>query len=180
MDMEKASLRQEIRRRKQAYTPEQLQQLSKPVIERLLAHPAVKKANGICLYHSLPDEVFTHEAIEQLRTAGKQVYLPKVTGDGEMTFLPYEGGLEKGAFGIMEGTGGNASDTAWQQADIVVVPGIAFDAQGHRLGRGRGYYDRLLAATHPLPYLIGLCFPFQLVERVPTDLHDIAMNEVIS
>ena len=75
----------------------------------------------------------------------------------------------------MEPTGEPFTD--YEQIDIVLVPGMAFDAAGHRLGRGRGYYDRFLIQTACRK--IGVCFPFQRVAEVPTDDHDVMMDEVI-
>ena len=77
---------------------------------------------------------------------------------------------------IMEPTG--PLFTRHEAIDVVVVPGVAFDAQGRRLGHGKGYYDRLLAQL-PRAYKIGLCFAFQMVERVPTTPQDVAMDEVV-
>ena len=68
--------------------------------------------------------------------------------------------------------------TADEHLDVVLIPGVAFDAAGHRLGRGRGYYDRFLAA-YPYIYKIGVCFDFQKVAEVPTDEHDMLVDEVI-
>ena len=104
--------------------------------------------------------------------------LPRVTGPATMELCLYDGpvSLSEGAFGIMEPTG--QAFTAYQEIDLAVVPGMAFDAQGNRLGRGRGYYDRLLPLL-PRAYKIGLCFPFQLIGNVPTQPTDIAMDEVI-
>ena len=69
--------------------------------------------------------------------------------------------------------------TDYHSISVALVPGMAFDAAGHRLGRGRGYYDRFLSA-HPPLYKIGVCFPFQRVAEVPSEEHDVAMNEVIA
>ena len=63
--------------------------------------------------------------------------------------------------------------------ELVVVPGMAFDKQGHRLGRGKGYYDRLLPKLTNA-YKLGVCFPYQYIEEVPTDEHDIRMDEVLT
>jgi 5-formyltetrahydrofolate cyclo-ligase len=62
---------------------------------------------------------------------------------------------------------------------VTIIPGMAFDVEGHRLGRGKGYYDRFLAKLSPTTYKIGLCFRWQFVDQVPTDEHDIPMDEVI-
>ena len=68
--------------------------------------------------------------------------------------------------------------TDYDKIDLALVPGMAFDAAGHRLGRGKGYYDRFLG-EHPHIYKIGVCFPFQRVAEVPSEAHDVVMDEVI-
>jgi 5,10-methenyltetrahydrofolate synthetase len=105
--------------------------------------------------------------------------LPKVTGDETMELRRYSSqeDLAEGAFHIMEPVGDAFTD--YDDIDVVLVPGMAFDAAGHRLGRGKGYYDRFLAA-HPHLYKIGICFPFQRVAEVPTEDYDVCMNEVYS
>lgn len=101
---------------------------------------------------------------------------PRITGD-ELELKVYEGAeyLQQNSYGIDEPVGESFSD--YSAIDLAIVPGVAFDAQGHRLGRGKGYYDRLLPQLSA--YKIGICFPFQLVDDVPTDPFDIAMDEVI-
>ena len=84
--------------------------------------------------------------------------------------------LRPGAFDIMEPVGQPVTD--YGHIDLAVVPGMAFDAQGHRLGRGKGYYDRLLPRLGHC-YKIGMCFDFQKVPSVPTEPTDIAMDEVL-
>lgn len=151
-------------------------ELSLPIVASLQSRIAT--AHTVMAYWSLPDEVFTHSLIDHLTAAGIRVVLPHVTGPTTMELHQYTGiaSMTPGAFGIMEPTGSLFTDYA--AVDTVIVPGIAFDRQGHRLGRGRGYYDRLLPLL-PNATTIGLCFPFQLVEHVPTDCHDITMDEVV-
>lgn len=175
---EKVEIRKKIRERKRQFTDKELGELSLDIIERLLSHPAVKNARTILLYHSLPDEVDTHAATDILAESGKTVLLPVVTGDGEMDIYRYDGrkGLKKGAYGIMEPVEG--AYTYYNNIDVTVVPGVAFDSDNNRLGRGKGYYDRFLAKV-PDTYKIGLCFDFQKVESVPTEHNDIKMDEVI-
>ena len=171
--------------------------MSLPVIERLLAHPRVKAAKTILMYHSLPDEVYTHEALDQLLSEGKTVYLPVVIADGLMDIQAYHGrdDLQQGAFHIMEPSTSHPlpityhllpknrlspqgePEGAFPPIDVAVIPGMAFDPKGNRLGRGKGYYDRFLSS---LPvYTIGLCFPFQKVAHIPTTPLDIPVDEVI-
>jgi 5,10-methenyltetrahydrofolate synthetase len=83
--------------------------------------------------------------------------------------------LAEGAFHILEPIGEQFAD--YEKIDVALVPGMAFDAAGHRLGRGKGYYDRFLAA-HPHLYKIGVCFPFQHVAEVPVNEYDVCMDEV--
>ena len=142
----------------------------------LEAHPRWQTAHTVLLYYSLPDEVDTHGLIR--RWAGrKQLILPVVQGD-DLELRRYTGDntLQTGAFHIAEPTGPPFTDYA--QIDLAVIPGVAFDRQSNRLGRGKGYYDRLLPRL-PDTYKIGLCLPGQLVDRLPAEAHDIRMDEVV-
>lgn len=176
--MPKQQLRREIRARKRQFTAKQLAELSLAPITRLMAHPRIQAAHTILLYCSLPDEVDTRQAINQLLAAGKTVLLPVVTSDGEMIVCPLTSpdDLQEGAFHILEPTG--TAFTDYDSIEVAVVPGMSFDAEGHRLGRGKGYYDRFLPLI-PRAYKIGICFDFQKTAHVPTDTHDVPMDEVL-
>lgn len=176
--MNKQELRRTIRQRKHLYTADELAALSQPLIAGLLQHPRVRAAHTIALYMSLPDEVQTRSLIDALYNKGTRVVLPAVTGPGEMEFRLYEGpaSLREGDFHIMEPTGHAFTDL--DAIEIIVVPGMAFDRDGNRLGRGKGYYDRMLPRLRHA-YKLGLCFPFQKVDHVPTEATDIQMDEVL-
>ena len=176
--MNKKELRQLIRTRKRLFDKQALDEQSFVRIKQLMSHPRLIDAQTIMMYYSLPDEVDTHEAICQLVKLGKAVLLPVVTGEDTMILRRYAQAtdLHIGAFGIMEPVGEPFND--YDQIELAVVPGVAFDAKGHRLGRGRGYYDRFLPLL-PHAYKLGLCFDFQKVEHVPTDANDIRMDEVL-
>jgi 5-formyltetrahydrofolate cyclo-ligase len=190
--MLKEGLRRAMRLRKQQYSQQQLKELSQPVIARL--KPRLAEAQTVLAYYSLPDEVYTHLLLDNLVAEGKTVLLPKVLDAERMEVRRYTGphDLTEGSFGIMEPTGEPFTD--YHLIDIALIPGIAFDAEGHRLGRGRGYYDRFLSShllTVPTvpepvegvegftPHLIGVCFDFQKVESVPHDANDIPVDMVI-
>ena len=130
------------------------------------------------LYYSLPDEVDTHTLVDSLLMSGKHILLPRVTGEGTMELRRYTGpsDLAQGAYNIMEPTG-EVFDN-YTDIDLAVIPGVAFDKDGNRMGRGKGYYDRLLPKLANT-YKIGICLPFQLVEKIPTDKHDVRMDEVL-
>ena len=105
--------------------------------------------------------------------------MPVVKGD-ELELRRYypEKGFTVGAFGVLEPNGEAFTDYA--SIDLAVIPGVAFDNEGNRLGRGKGYYDKLLHKTKNTSlYKLGICFDFQKVDFVPTDAHDIRMDEVL-
>ena len=152
-------------------------QQSAEILTALEAHPAFRAADTVLLYHSLKDEVDTHEFIRKWSRL-KRILLPVVVGD-DLELRAYTGpeDLAIGAYGIEEPTGARFTDYA--AIGFIAVPGVAFDRNGNRLGRGKGYYDRLLPRI-PAAYKAGICFPYQLVEEVPAEPFDIRMDEIIT
>ena len=135
-------------------------------------------AKVVLLYWSMEDEVQTHEFVEKWYKQ-KTLLLPCVDGD-DLKLRQYTGQecMRSGEqFGIGEPTG--EEYTELESVDVIVVPGVAFDKEGHRMGRGRGFYDRLLKET-PNAYKIGVAFEFQMVESVPVEPHDVMMDCVVS
>ena len=173
--MTKSELRRTIRALKAQFDAAQLVSLSEVICRKVLSHPRWKSARAVLLYASLPDEVDTTPLISQALQDGKRLFLPVVEGE-VLSLKSYTGEVVIGPFGIQEPVGERLLD--YKLIDFAVIPGMAFDREGHRLGRGKGYYDRLLP---DLPaYRIGLCFPFQLLANVPTDRFDQQVNEVIT
>ena len=177
--MDKNNFRKEIKELKRQFTRQKLHELSFPVIARLLRCQKLRDAKTVLMYYSLPDEVDTRMAVDALILSNKRVLLPRVTGEGTMELRMYAGpsSITAGAFGIMEPTGDVFSD--YDAIDVAVVPGMAFDSEGGRLGRGKGYYDRLLPKLCNA-WKIGICFPFQLVDGLPVDKHDVRMDDVVT
>ena len=176
--MLKRELRTLMRQKKGQFTQQQLCELSLPIVNR--TKPMLAGVKTIVAYYSLPDEVDTHGFIDQLIAEGKTVYLPKVISDEGMVLCRYTGAesLRKGAFGIMEPVGEEMP--AHETIDVVLVPGMAFDGEGNRLGRGKGYYDRFLKTlNNPRPKLIGVCFDFQKTDVVPTEPTDVKVDVVV-
>lgn len=162
-----------IRLRKQQMAP-QLAELSLPVVERLRLH--LVHASVVLAYYPLSDEVDIRQLINDLVASGKTVLLPKVVNETTLELRRYtsDSDLCEGAFHIMEPVGERYVD--YQRIDVALIPGMAFDAQGHRLGRGRGFYDRLLSTSHF--HTIGVCFDFQKVSEVPYDDYDCPVDMV--
>ena len=175
--MDKKELRRYIREQKRHFTPQQLGEMSLGIMSLLLSNSHIEKADTILMYHSLPDEVDTHSALGQLLAMGKKVLLPKVVSETEMTIHEYTGAdslQPSEPYGIFEPTTPELSIINYQLS-IALVPGMAFDRQGHRLGRGKGYYDRFLSRV-PNIYKIGVCFPFQMLENIPSEPTDVVMD----
>ncbi len=137
----------------------------------LHAHPGLRT---IASYSPLPGEVDL-AAVVRGRPDLNWVY-PKVIGQ-HLTFHP-GANLTAGSFGILEPTD-RSPEVPLQRIDAFICPGLAFDKSGGRLGRGRGFYDRLLAQARPDALKIGICFPEQLVPDTFPEAHDIPMDEVI-
>ena len=176
MHDDKKMARQRIKRLISVMTPEQKSQQSAAIWERLEHTDAFRNATHILAYWSMDDEVQTPQFIEKWTAAGKRFYLPSIQGE-DLIVKRYDGTLKPGdEFGIPEPTGKQVTDLS--PITLVIVPGRAFDAQGNRMGRGRGFYDRLLPQ---LPHAIkaGVCFDCQKLPSVPTDENDIKMNLVI-
>ena len=178
--MNKAELRKEIRNRKRQYSSSQLEELSLSVLSRLDQDAHLHESRTILLYYSLPDEVNTHAYIDQLVAAGKQVLLPVVVDGEHMILREYSGrqDLREGAFHIQEPIGKLFPPERYPEIELALIPGMSFDQQGNRLGRGKGYYDRFLALI-PQAYKIGICFDFQKEETIPTEPTDIRMDKVV-
>jgi len=174
--IEKQALRQLIRLQKQQ--PHSVDE-SVVITKRLKQEKHFTHARTLLLYSALSDEVQTQQLLDELVAQNKTVLLPKVINSTDMELRCYTGrqDLAIGAYGILEPTG--EIFTNYDLIDVAVIPGVAFDTQGHRLGRGRGYYDRFLANISDNTYKIGLCFPWQIVESVPTEENDIPMDIVI-
>lgn len=154
--------------------------MSEEICGRVFCSVWWQKADTLLLYYPLADEVDVRPLIQKAYKDGKRVLLPVCCGE-ELELHLYEGesSLSPGAFGIMEPTGALFPVECYPDIQLALIPGMAFDGKGHRLGRGKGYYDRLLPSLTGAR-LTGICFPFQLLDEVPTAPHDIAVHEVVS
>ena len=151
--------------------------LSEKILKLLEETELFRQASCIALYNAIPEEVQTAAFLEKWFVK-KRLLLPLVVGD-DLRLLPYKGidSLKPGAFGILEPVD---QETTIPEADIdlIIVPGVAFDRQLNRMGRGKGYYDRLLS-TLQAPK-IGICFDFQLQEMIPVEPFDKKMDMIIT
>lgn len=177
--IQKKELRKEIRARKRDIPVDELREMSRLLCKRLLANERLGNASTVMMYYPLGDEVDVTPVIERLAENGKTVVLPQVTGEATMVLRRYTGDddLREGAFGIMEPCGELFTD--YEAIDVAIIPGMAFDRHGNRLGRGKGYYDRFLPLLPTRVYKIGICFPFQILDEIPVEEHDKRVNLIV-
>ena len=139
----------------------------------------VLNAKNVVCYAAFDNEVLTNKLIEYFLLKEKTVYLPKVDKNNLLIIqIDSLRDLKKGSYGIMEPTG-VAVNLEDKTVDLWIVPGIAFDIKGNRLGYGKGYYDRILKSV-ALDKKIGLCFGFQVVVHIPIQNNDEKMGWLIT
>ena len=173
----KKQLREEIRNRKRSYSRERLHDMSLALERTMMERREWWESQTVLLYHALPDEVDTSLLLSAALESGKTVLLPRVDGE-RLTLHPYDPSqMQSGEYGIMEPQTPEFPESRYEEIDMALVPGMAFDRRGHRLGRGKGFYDRLLPSLNRARF-IGICFPFQIVAKVPYDKYDVKVDDV--
>ena len=143
-------------------------------VERL---PEFRAARTVAVFAALPDEPATDEVLARWAST-RRVVLPRVEGDAMRFYACRPDALVFGAFGILEPQGERPCPAG--EIDLVVCPGVAFTADGRRLGRGRGYYDRYLGDPVFRGFRVGVCYAHQLVDDLPVEPHDVRMDRVIT
>ena len=174
MKARKNQWRKYVKARVKALTADEKQQRALRLTHRLLSNEHFLQSDHILLFASLPDEIDLSALIQQAHEMGKNVYLPVVHGDDLLVKRYDPQNMAIGAFAISEPQGEQVDASVLQ---LVVVPGVAFDAHGNRLGRGKGYYDRLLSRISA--YTIGVGFAEQYYLKLPAESHDITLQQVV-
>lgn len=178
-------IRQQIRQRRRALTPEQQTQFALQAADRMMAYPPVLLAQTVAVFLSFDGELDTRPLIDQLWRAGKRVYLPVLHpfSPGNLLFLHYHpsSGLVVNRLNIREPKLDVRDVLPLSQLDVLVTPLVAFDAAGQRLGMGGGFYDRTLQnwRQHPLQP-VGYAHDCQQVDALPTEQWDIPLPAVIT
>ena len=176
IDQQKREIRKKIKEKKKQYSLLEKKANSKIIFEKIERLDDFMRAKTILVYWSMPDEVFTHDFVLRWYHK-KKVLLPVVKGN-ELELKVFSGleNMIKGEqYGIEEPVG--ESFYQFEEIDLIIVPGVAFDKKNNRLGRGKAYYDKLLKESKALK--VGVCFDFQYLDEVPTDKHDIKMDTII-
>lgn len=175
--MDKKELRAQIRAKKRAMTSAQVEACSEKLAELFREHPLYKAAKSIYGYMPYNQEVRTVPMLEQALRDGKKVAVPKCYGD-EMKFIYLDDltKVSKGYAGIPEPIADEP--VAHDETALVLMPGLAFDHQGHRIGYGGGFYDKFLSREPNHPTL-ALCYDFQMLPHLDTEAHDIPVDTVL-
>lgn len=174
---EKAELRARLLTARRALPPAERAVASAALAERLHDLPELSTVGPVAAYVSMGAEPGTRDLIEALRKSGARVLLPVLLPDNDLDWAPYDGpaALERTPRGLWEPTGERLGPHAVTQARAVLLPGLAVDARGVRLGRGGGSYDRVLGRLREAganPPLMVLLYGHEVVERVPREPHD--------
>ncbi len=174
----KAQIRDEILRKRNSLSEEERLNKSKKIKDNLLSLDEYKKAKNVMFFVSFGSEVHTHEMIKEA-LKNKTVIVPKVINNQiePSLIIDFDSLIPSGKFGILEPI--EAMPIAYKNIDLILVAGIAFDKEGYRLGYGLGYYDKFLAKL-PKALKIGLCFDFQVVEKLPREAHDVPVDMVVT
>jgi 5-formyltetrahydrofolate cyclo-ligase len=179
--MPKRSLRSQVLSQRRALSHDSWYASSRAAQLNLLSLDEYARAECVALYASAHNETDTGLILAAAFQAGKRVLYPAVCGH-QMVFRSVERveTLQEGAFGILEPCP-TGTDHQADEADLIVVPGVAFDLSGHRIGYGKGFYDRFLHHPDCTAHLVGLCHDFQLTaSMIPIDSHDIPMGIIVS
>lgn len=177
----KQPLRSKLFAARKTHPPRQRSSKSARIARRVRALPDWPRAKTIMLYSSTPTEVQTRQLIERALAQGKRVCLPGHVGKGKrmQAFEVHSlDELVRGEFGMLEPMKVPGRLVAAEAIEFVLVPGVAFDRNGRRLGRGGGHYDRFLSRVKGRK--IGVCFEFQLMKEVPVEPHDMRMDAVVT
>ena len=176
----KSQIRREVRMKGKQLSAALRDRQSQEIMRLLEDLPVFQRAHVVLLYAALPDEVQTLDFLQRW-CRRKQLLLPVVVGN-ELELRVFTGteAMTVGSFGILEPMGLQPF-TDFSAIDLAIIPGVAFTLDGKRLGRGKGFYDRLLA--HPAfrnVYKIGVALPHQILPNLPTEQHDVFLDAVVT
>ncbi|MCK4589147.1 MAG: 5-formyltetrahydrofolate cyclo-ligase [Nanoarchaeota archaeon] len=171
----KEKSREEILKKRNSLSRTEIKSKSKEIFQRLLNINHLNRTQNVCVYVSKDSEVETHDLITYLLKK-KNVFVPFIEKEElRVSEIKNFSDLEKGQFNILEPKNKINYN---QNIDLIIIPGVAFDKRGNRLGRGNGYYDKFLKNIQSLK--IGLAFEEQIIGQVPVEKHDVPLNLIIT
>ncbi|MEU5973865.1 5-formyltetrahydrofolate cyclo-ligase [Streptomyces sp. NPDC047315] len=183
----KRSLRRDLLDARARLSPDDVRQAAEAIARQALSLPELTGARTLAAYVSVGREPGTRALLDALRARGVRVLLPVLMADDDLDWGAYEGAeqLVRAGRGLLEPAGPRLGPDAVREADAVLLPGLAVDARGMRLGRGGGSYDRVLArladsATTAVPPLVVLLYANEVVAHLPEEAHDHPVHAVVT
>lgn len=178
---QKTLLRKELRQRLAAQKPAEREEQSRKILKQLFDHPRFQKAGSVFFYVAQRWEVETRPILDKVQERGKRAFVPRIDPTKKLIQMIEIRSLDElcpGSYGILEPSHDIKRLGDPKSLDLAVIPGVGFDRQGGRLGRGEGYFDRFLSEALRT-YKIGLAFECQVVEHIPREAHDARVDEVL-
>lgn len=183
ISMQKAQLRSRMRVFLSTINVSERAERSRVIFSKLKSEPHFLMASAVFCYAALPSEADTVEILDHILHSGKKLYLPRMNAAGGLDccqVADLSESLTAGKYGVPEPKVDCPALTDLTEIDFALIPGLAFDRSGRRLGRGLGYFDRFLENFSRQCFLAGLCFYEQLFDAIPFEPHDIAMNLIVT
>ena len=180
LQQDKAALRKQLIAARAAQGPDDRREAGRLIRDALLSMPQLQMAGTVAAYYSVGAEPGTRALVYALWKRGTYVLLPRLQPDGDLDWASYEGpdSLVPGPRGLQEPSEKPRGIDTIARADVVLVPALAVDRAGNRLGRGGGSYDRALARVGPLIPVIALLYDAELLSRLPAEPHDTPVRAV--
>ncbi|MBC7190490.1 5-formyltetrahydrofolate cyclo-ligase [Candidatus Aerophobetes bacterium] len=180
----KKTIRKQILEKRRSLCPEEIEEKSREIEKNLFSLPFFKRARTVFFYLALPEEVQTYSMIKKCLKMGKRVGVPVVDLQ-KKEIVPVEiknsaCKLINGPFGVKEPDPSSCFPLPLEEIELVIVPGVAFDLQGGRIGFGGGFYDRFLRKLSPEVIFVALSFSCQIVTHLPCEGHDVPVNYIVT
>ena len=179
----KKFLREKVKRLLNKYSLSLLKEKSKLIESHLFSLPEYRNSRLIMFYVSMDKEVYTHDMIKIALNEKKEIAVPLILESQNIMLsckISDLTDLEPGPWDILQPIKERIQNVPVSSLDLIVVPGIAFDRNGNRLGRGKGFYDRFLHLISPETVKIGLAFSSHIVEQIPTKEYDVAVDKIVT
>lgn len=179
----KSTIRREMIARRNSITREEMMAKSELIQKRLMGLPAYLESKTIVLYANFDNEVSTSMIFDEALKDGKKVLFPCIREvEKELVFFPVRGRneLKVGPFGISAPKYVEGRSNSIGEAGLLLIPGVAYDLTGGRIGYGGGFYDRSLGKLTELPFIAAMAYEFQVLDSIPLSPHDVRVDAIIT
>ncbi len=176
----KKDIRKKLLEKRNSLSTYEILERSNRILEKLKKLEKFEKASTLACYISFGSEVYTHGLIKEY-VGKKKVLVPVVSKEKKEIFLAHIKSwreLESGTYGILEPRKEFLRPVSYDEVEVIIVPGIAFDENGNRIGYGEGYFDKLLKKIHAVK--IAIAYDFQILKKIPNEKHDVKIDVIIT